>query len=155
MPRYDYPSPDTVASSDCGNGPSPDSSFEHLRKEEVEFKALYSPPGVGVPAKGAVERVDEPAEDVEAVDAQVQRAVGIVRARCEGRLEQDGWIELDFNPSQYRQFCRLESENIDNARHNYDPYRCILAFRGSRFAPDYEKSSLRKKRRKEEAEKGF
>jgi hypothetical protein len=55
--------------------------------------------------------------------------VGIVRARCEGRLEQDGWIELDFNPSQYRQFCRLESENIDNARHDYDPYRCVLAFR--------------------------
>ncbi|KAH8745371.1 hypothetical protein F5883DRAFT_587505 [Diaporthe sp. PMI_573] len=122
MPQYDYPSPDTIASSDCGNGPSPDSSFEHLRKE-VEDKVLHSSSGV------AVSGVEEAAEDIEAVDAQVQRAVGIARARCEGRFEQDGWIELDVTPFQYRHFCKVERENINNVRHDYDPYRCALAFR--------------------------
>ena len=143
MPQYDYPSPDTIASSDCGNGPSPDSSFEHPRKED-EAKALHSPPGVAVPAEGAIEGVEDPAE---AVDAQVQRAAGIVRARCEAWLERpvDGWIELGFTPSQYRHLCKLESGNIDNVRHDYDPYRCVLAFRMPTATHDNFRNQLTRK----------
>ena len=58
-----------IASSDCGNGLLPDSLFEHLWKEDVEAKVLYSLLDVVVPSEGVAEGVEELAEDVGAVDA--------------------------------------------------------------------------------------
>lgn len=149
MSQRDYPSPETIPSSDCGDhDPSPDSSFgslhEHTNEGQQEGKA-EGKVGGKVEGKGRDEVEGKTAtttsetKNKKALDEQVLQALDIVKAKCEGRplpVNHDGWLEIaPFTAAQYRRFHdELELEGLatffeTKIRHDYYPQRCILVFR--------------------------